>query len=142
MNVLFVCKANVGRSQVAQAFFEDLSGHAATSAGTEADRILAEDHSSSRLLRDGRARYSIPYMREHGVDMGDRERIQLTPALVDQADKVIMILPKVDWPDYLVESDKVILWDLPDPVDTNHDEAWTIFDEIGVRIRALVGDIG
>jgi len=27
-------------------------------------------------------------------------------------------------------------------VDTNHDEAWTIFDEIGVRIRALVGEIG
>ena len=142
MNVLFVCKANVGRSQVAQALFEGLSRHGATSAGSEADRILADDPEAVRQLKEGRARYSIPYMREHGVDIGERERTQLTPELVDEADKVIVILPKEDWPGYLVESDKVMLWDLPDPVDTTHDGAWRIFDEIGVRISALVREIG
>jgi len=142
MNVMFVCKANVGRSQVAQAFFEDVSGHSASSAGTEADRILAADQSPSRMLKDGRSKYSIPYMVEHGVNLGNRERTQLTLELVDAADKVIMILPKGDWPDWLVESEKVILWDLPDPIDTTTEEAWKIFDEIGVRTRALVGEIG
>jgi protein-tyrosine-phosphatase len=142
MNVLFVCKANVGRSQVAQALFEELSHHNATSAGSEADRILAEDPSAGKQLKDGRARYSIPYMQERGLNIGERERTQLTPELVDQADKVIVILPKEDWPEYLVESEKIILWDLPDPIDTTHDGAWRIFDEIGVRIRILAKEIG
>jgi protein-tyrosine-phosphatase len=142
MNVMFVCKANVGRSQVAQAFFEDVSGHSVSSAGTEADRIIAADGAPTRLLKDGRGKYSIPYMLEHGVNLGNRERTQLTRELVDAADKVVMILPKGDWPDWLTEGEKVVLWDLEDPVDMDHDAAWKVFDEIGVRIRALVGEIG
>ena len=41
MKVLFVCKANVGRSQVAQAMFEGLSTHEDSSAGANADEVFA-----------------------------------------------------------------------------------------------------
>ena len=37
MKVLFVCNANMGRSQVAEALFNQLSGEPAKSAGTRAD---------------------------------------------------------------------------------------------------------
>ena len=35
MKVLFVCVANVGRSQMAEAFFNRISAHEATSAGSQ-----------------------------------------------------------------------------------------------------------
>ena len=48
MNVLFVCIANVGRSQVAEAYFKLVSCHDATSAGTLADETLARSNPPSR----------------------------------------------------------------------------------------------
>jgi protein-tyrosine-phosphatase len=142
MKVLFVCKANVGRSQVAQAMFEGLSSHEATSAGAEADRVFAKDPRQSRQLKDGAARHSLPYMRERGVNIGERVRKQLTPQMVEEADKVVVIMPKVDWPDYLLASEKAVMWDLPDPVDMTPEGAWLIFDKVGERVQALVKEIG
>jgi protein-tyrosine-phosphatase len=142
MKVLFVCKANVGRSQVAQAMFEQLSKHEASSAGADADGVFARDPRPSRQLKDGAARHSIPYMRERGVDIGERVRTQLTPQMAEEADKVIVILPKEDWPDYLVESEKVVMWGFPDPVDMTPEGAWLIFDKVDERVQALVKEIG
>ena len=42
MNVLFVCNGNVSRSQVAEAMFNHLSKHRATSAGTAVQYLDAE----------------------------------------------------------------------------------------------------
>ncbi len=140
MKVLFVCKANVGRSQVAQAVFEGLSGHDAMSAGSAADEVFAREPRPSRKVKH--ARYSFAYMKERGMDIGERERTQLTPELVGEADRVIVIMPKDDWPSYLIASEKAVLWDLPDPIDTTRDGAWRIFDEVVERVRSLVEEIG
>jgi protein-tyrosine-phosphatase len=142
MKILFVCKANVGRSQVAQVTFEGLSRHETSSAGAAADEILARDPRPSRMLKDGTAKYSIPYMKEHGIDMGDRLRTQLTPQMVSESDRVIVIMPKSDWPEYLLASGNTVLWDLPDPIDTTHEDAWRIFDEVVERVHALAKEIG
>src|SRR4029450_9847028 len=43
MKILFVCYANVGRSQVAQAYFTKLSRHASDSAGIAVDELIVQD---------------------------------------------------------------------------------------------------
>ena len=40
-----------------------------------------------------------------------QSREQLTPELVDAADKVIVMAERETWPDYLVEGGKVEFWD-------------------------------
>ena len=52
MKVLFVCVANVGRSQMAEAFFNLLSEHHGESAGTMADEILARHAVPTNRLAD------------------------------------------------------------------------------------------
>ena len=146
MKILFVCRANVGRSQVAQATFERLSRHESASAGTTVDEEVAEDPNTRRPITSwkvkDRSHHSLPYMQEHGIDIGERERTQLTPELVAASDKVVVIMPHDEWPDYLAASDRTIAWDLPDPGDMTRDAAWRIFDDVRERVRALVEEIG
>jgi len=52
MKVIFVCRANVGRSQAAQAFFGKLSRHESDSAGTMVDESIARNNSPSRMVKD------------------------------------------------------------------------------------------
>jgi protein-tyrosine-phosphatase len=142
MNVLFVCIANVGRSQVAEAYFKLVSCHDATSAGTLADETLARSNLPSRQLKDSPKRRSVGYMSQYGVDISEHERTQLTPAMVAQADRVVVIAEKETWPAYLVESEKVVFWDITDSVDMEDDEARKIFDDVRLRVEELVREIG
>jgi protein-tyrosine-phosphatase len=142
MNVLFVCIANVGRSQVTEAYFKLVSRHDTTSAGTLADEMLTRAHLSSRKLKDSPKRRSVGYMSQYGVDISEHERTQLTPEMVAQADRVIVIAEKATWPEYLVESDRVVFWDIPDSLDLEDDKAHKIFDDVRLRVEELAREIG
>ena len=141
MNVLFVCVANMGRSQVAEALFNKLSGQTATSAGTRADEVLARTNPPTRSLRDTGSS-AISYMREEGVDVSEKLRDQLTAEMVQEADKVIVMAQKETWPDFLRDSDKVTYWDINDPARLSGDATLSIYNEIKRRVEQLVGDTG
>ena len=107
MKVLFVCYANVGRSQVAQAYFTTLSQHASDSAGIAVNELIVQRNLPSRKLKDVLDQRSVGYIgREFGVDVSERERQQLVPAMLDEADRVIVIAEKERWPGYLQEGGK------------------------------------
>ena len=98
MNVLFICKHNEGRSQIAEALFNHLSKkHSAISAGTEAveaDEPLPEA--------------TILCMKEIGIDLTRQHRRKLTIRMFNEADKVVVIMEKDTCPDYVKNSQKVI----------------------------------
>jgi protein-tyrosine-phosphatase len=52
MKVLFVCYANVGRSQVAEACFKTLSQHECDSAGIAVNERIAAMKLASKRLKD------------------------------------------------------------------------------------------
>ncbi len=102
MKVLFVCQANIGRSQVAQACFDQLSSHESAGAGMAVDEITAKGNWPSKKLKDVPNQRSVEYIkREFGVDISDRERRQLTPQMMDEADIVVIINDKANWPTML-----------------------------------------
>jgi len=142
MKVTFVCRANVGRSQVAQAFFSKHSRHESDSAGTMVDESIARKKSPSRMVKDATYQLSICYMRERGLEISENVRNQLTPAIVDSADLVIVMAKKATWPDFLVNSDKVREWKFSDPGEVGDEDAKKIFDEIERRVEVLVQEIG
>ncbi len=141
MKVLFVCNANMGRSQVAEALFNQLSGEPATSAGIRADEIVEKTKPSSRRLKDGGSP-AVSYMSEQGADVSEKTRDQLTPEMVQEADKVIVIADDDNWPDYLRNSDKVVVWTIQDTRATSPDSARPLYDEIKRRVQELVRDGG
>ena len=141
MKVLFVCNANVGRSQVAEALFNQLSSEPATSAGTVADAIVERTKPASRRLKDGGSS-AITYMNEQGVDISESLRDQLTPEMVQEADKVVVMADDDNWPNYLRNSDKVVMWTIEDTRGMDPDSARPLYDEIKRRVQDLVKESG
>ena len=106
MKVLFICRANVGRSQMAEAFFADLAPHhEAFSAGTHVEPELEGTPVANTVINS---------MREIGMTLEGKARNQLTPAMVEAADKVIALNSADELPDYLRRSPKLEVWNVPD----------------------------
>ncbi len=143
MKVLFVCHGNVGRSQVAQVCFGKLSQHEASCAGTAVDETLARQNITSRKMKDALSQRSAEYIRhEFGVDISERERRQLNPEIIDEADRVIVITEKGDWPDYLLEGGKVEFWDIGEPLGRDDAFVLEVYAQVRQRVEQLVKDIG
>ena len=141
MKILFVCNANVGRSQAAEALFKRLSSLDVHSAGTRADEIVARSNPPTRTLKDSPSP-AVPYLKELGVDISQNLRTQLTSEMVQQADKVIVMADKDNWPDYLRDNDKVTSWDIENTRGLGSDEARPLMDQIKRRVEELVREVG
>ena len=141
MKVLFVCRANVGRSQVAQVCFDQLSKHESFSAGMAVDELAAKR--PSKKMKDVADPRSVEFIKkEFGVDISERDRNQLTPKMIEDVDLAVIIHEKEGWPDYLIEGDKVVFWDIPDTPGLNDDGAHQIWRQVRRRVEELVREIG
>ena len=143
MKVLFVCYANVGRSQVAQVYFATLSKHGSDSAGIAVNERIAAMKLPSRKLKDNLSQRSVEYVRrEFSVNIAEKERQHLTPEMVEKSDLAIVIAEKERWPDYLKECDKVLFWDIQDPAGMADDLADDVYRQVRHRVEQLVAEIG
>lgn len=128
VTVLFVCVHNSGRSQMAEAFFNQLvKGKAnALSAGTNPD--IAVDSTV------------IKAMQEMGIDISDNRPKALTLEMVEQASKVITMGCGVEGvcPATFVETKD---WELEDPKGKTLDEVRKIRDEIRAKVVDLLKEI-
>jgi len=84
----------------------------------------------------------IAYMRGEGIDVSENTRGQLTPKMVDEADRVVVITSKDSWPDYLVKSEKVAFWDIPNAVGMTPAAARVVYDQVKQSVKDLVHEIG
>ncbi len=138
MKVLFVCKSNAARSQMAEAFFEHFSHkHKATSAGV-------------RTSRRGKVGYPVPWqiaekMAQVNIRMDGYRRKQLRERMVDEADRVIVVMTpgqvRALLPKYVTRSRKVAYWtDIRDP--QNSTDRRIARDQLRRKVRALVRQLG
>ena len=124
MKILFLCRRNAGRSQMAQAFFEQMApGHQATSAGSDPAEAVHPE--------------VIQVMKEIGIDLSDRKPHRVDKAMLDQADHVISMGcddPAVcEYPGRKVED-----WALEDPSGKPMDEIQSRVQALVLRLRAGV----
>ena len=129
--VLFVCRANRGRSVMSQALFERAAGgrHRAISAGSEA------------VADGGPHPEVVEALREMGVDVASQRPRRLTTELAAQADAVITMGCGDGCPVIPGKRQLRADWDLPDPEDRPFEEVRATRDEIDRRVRALVRDL-
>jgi arsenate reductase len=136
MKVLFVSYANVGRSQMATAIYDRLTGDESASAGTFVD------YPGQRLGARTAASGALASMHEIGVDMGNQVRTQVTEEMLEDFDKVIVMSEPDRTPAWLSVSSKVEIWSVKDPRAKSHDDVKAIRDEIGKRVAKLVKQLG
>ncbi len=131
--VLFVCKSNAARSQMAEAFLAHYSpAHVGMSAGL-------------RTARRGKVGFPVPWqvaekMERVGIRMDRMRRKQLRRAMVEKADRVIVIMTpgqiRALLPKYLARSEKVTFWtDIKDP--QNDRDRILARDRLRQRVRRL-----
>lgn len=98
MKILFVCRANVGRSQIAEAVFNKLmKKDLAISAGIEPHKWENKKIDEAEKL--------IKSMKEIGCDLKNKISKRITKEMVDSADKIVVIgVDKNTWPDYVTSS--------------------------------------
>lgn len=127
--MLFVCKANRGRSVMSAAFAERLAAgqHRALSAGGEADPA------------DTPHPAVIEAMREVGVDVSEHRAQRLTSDLAQQAD-VVVTMGCGDACPY-IPGKRYVDWDLPDPKGRPIEEVREIRDDIVRRVEELVAGL-
>jgi protein-tyrosine-phosphatase len=127
--VLFVCRANAGRSQISQALFEQATDgrHHALSAGSEAD---PDGHLHPPV---------VEVMRELGVDLAGRRPQPLTQGLAEQAD-IVVTMGCGDACPY-IPGKRYLDWELEDPKDRPVDDVRAIRDDIARRVRDLVAEL-
>jgi arsenate reductase len=121
---LFVCVHNAARSQMAEAFFNEMAGgrHIGISAGSQP--------------AEGINPVAVEAMGELGIDISGARPKRLTADMIERADLVVTmgcgenvcpIVPK-----------EVIVWELEDPSGKPIEEVLSIRDQIMKLVRDLV----
>lgn len=128
MKILFICRENRGRSQIAMGFYRQLHPDDAASAGTMVDtpgQELGELTPPSK---------TVALMNELGIDTSDHIRTQLTQEALAYYDKIIVMAEPEHTPDWCHENPKTELWNVEDTKGKSMSEARIIRDEIKVRV--------
>lgn len=123
--ILFVCRANIGRSQIAEVLArrELAPDFATASAGTY---TLGRDGESREGLTIGSFGDAVgPLLEvclEEGFDISNSRIKQLTSGMVDNSDIVVSMAEIDTEPAYLKESPKLIRWNIVDPKGMSTDD--------------------
>ena len=126
---------------MAQAFFNHLSEFTSTRTDTMGAEFEGQTVAERGLVAPSVVMV-LELMNEEGLDISSEQRNQLTPELVDAADKVIVMAQRDSWPDYLVEGGKVVFWEISDPVNILRDPAKSRMDQIKGFVEDLVRETG
>ena len=119
----FVCIGNAGRSQMAQALYEELGGEA-RSAGSHPEAELHED--------------VVGAMKEIDIDISDRRPKPITDEDVAWADVVVTMGCGDACP--VLPGKRYVDWNIVDPVGLCLEEVREIRDDIGRRVAELARD--
>jgi protein-tyrosine-phosphatase len=108
MKILFLCRHNLGRSQMARALHNSFSGtNDAISAGTRAntypEKTLGGFSEETRAMK---------VMREIGLDLADAPRQQITPDLAQNIDQIVSFLLLDELPEWLRNDPRIQIWQI------------------------------
>ncbi len=125
--VLFICIHNAGRSQMAEAFLNSMSGarHKGISAGSSPAEIVNP--------------VVVEAMSELGIDISHALPKKLTAELVREADLVVTMGCGEDA--CPIVPNEMREWDLDDPHGRSIEEVRLIRDQIKVLVRELVREL-
>ncbi len=135
MKVLFICKANIGRSQIAEALYNKYTNSKeAFSAGTVAKGAgkKIEEHERTDFVLDILDKEEIN-IREHTIK-------RLNENMIKDANKVIVMTDQESWPNYLKNSPKIEYWNIKDGKGKDYNFHIKMIKQIKQKIKKLLNN--
>jgi valyl-tRNA synthetase/predicted acetyltransferase/protein-tyrosine-phosphatase len=142
--ILFVCKGNMGRSQMAKGLYNYYTkSDRADSAGTFNDAEITTEELAEEIREEtGNTVTGIDVLaQELGVDkksLNLSKRMRITPEMLKKYDLLVNLAEKSQTPDWL-RGDNVVWWDVKDPTRyATEDDLKRAYREIDVKIKQLL----
>lgn len=138
MKVLFICKNNQFRSQMAAALYNHLTNTSeAFSAGTY---VGSQDAPEGALIKDFfRKDDFFHVMEENNIHVRNNTMKKLTPELIYEADIVVSMAEEPFVPDFLKNTKNVLWWDVDNPTFVDRKVAEVTYEQIYKLVRGLIG---
>ena len=136
-SVLFVCKYNVGRSQMAAGLFNKYAtdGHA-DSAGTQVD--APGETIADRASYVDAANNVIDVMKEEGVDISQCVRTQISKEMMPNYEKIIVMAEPETIPSWLSDAEGYEYWEIADPRGKGYEETKITRDLIKDKVIEFI----
>ena len=138
MKILFVCKNNQFRSQMASALYNHLTGSSnAFSAGTWVG--TPEVPEGAQIEQFFRTKDFFELMEGHGINIRQNKTTKLTPERMNSFDLVVSMAEEPFIPKFLKESSKTIWWEVDNPPFATKEVSEKTFAQISNLISTLLG---
>ena len=137
--VLFICKGNWFRSQMAAAIYNKLTNSIdADSVGTYTG---APDEPEGQILADlFKTPYFFETMEKNDMNVRNNSTKRLQPSMINEYDVVVSMAEEPYIPDFLKEAKKVIWWDIENPNSVDQRIAEDTYKSIDVLVRGLIAE--
>lgn len=128
--ILFICQANVGRSQMAEGFYNNFTSSTnGTSAGTN-------DYGKNYDFRP--SPNIIQIMNEVGIDISRQLMKVVSQELIDQAEKIVVLCERERCPDIILTNQKTVYREVEDPFQQDLEIMRKIRDEIRELVKEFL----
>ncbi|MCR4263963.1 MAG: hypothetical protein NUV98_04575 [Candidatus Roizmanbacteria bacterium] len=136
MKILFICKNNQFRSQMAAAIYNKItSTNDADSAGTYVGSVEVPD--GSNVKQYFRTTDFFEFMEENGMNVRNNRTKKLLPEMIENASVVVSMAEEPFIPGYLRNSKKVLWWKVENPPFATREVTKKTFSQIKSLIDKL-----
>jgi len=135
--VLFICKGNWFRSQMAEAIYNKLTNsNDSHSVGTYTG---APDEPEGQILSNlFKTPHFFEVMEKNGMYVRDNKTKRLTEEMLDKYDIVVSMAEEPYIPDFLKNNKNVIWWDIENPNSVNQNIAEDTYEKIERLVKGLL----
>lgn len=135
--VLFICKGNWFRSQIAATLYNKLTNsHDADSAGTY---VGANDEPEGIKISDAIPfNYFFEFMEARGMNIRNNTTRRLTAPMLEEYNTVISMAEEPYIPKYLKEAKNIIWWDVKNPEDITEETVEDTYTKINSLLPELL----
>jgi protein-tyrosine-phosphatase len=137
MKVLFVCRGNNCRSQIAEAVYNRLTDSTnASSAGTHVEGAGITLLEFSK--RPDVTSFTMEVMHDAGFNLENKVQTQLTRDMLHKYDVVVSMAAKQLTPSWLSSTPNYVYWKIPDPKGRSYEITKRAKEAIEQKIHELV----
>jgi arsenate reductase len=127
---LFVCHGNVGRSQMAEAFYNHFTqSDDAWSAGIDLTTPKRYPHPAEIIIK---------VMKEENIDISNKKVKIVTKEMAENSDEIFVMCKREDCPDFLLNHNGVTFWNIKDPYKAGSDATRRIRDLIKYKVLSII----